>query len=62
MYKSTPFIVDIKKNMEESLKDGPQVAGAHQDEKGKPYGFFTIYMQRGNVYIYSPEKLAPEIA
>jgi hypothetical protein len=33
------------------LRNGPQSAGYHG------YGFFTIYPDRGNVYIYSPKKL-----
>ncbi len=50
-YKSTKFIVDI----EDKIKDGPQVAGYYG------YGFFKIYPKRGNIYIYSPKKLPTTI-
>jgi len=46
-YNGTKFIVDI----ENKLRNGPQSAGYYG------YGFFTIYPDRGNIYIYSPKKL-----
>ncbi len=52
-YKNTKFIVD----MEEKIKDGPQTAGYHKDEKNNRYGYFTIRSKRGNIYMYSPKKL-----
>jgi hypothetical protein len=74
-YKSTKFIVDIwkekksengKEAKEETwkkengeiiprLNDWPQVAGYNG------FGLFKIRPQRGNIYIYSPNKLPPKI-
>ncbi len=48
--KDMNFIIDTGDN----LKDGPRVAGYNH------YGFFKIYPERWNIYIYSPKKL-PEM-
>lgn len=50
VYGNIKFIVDIEKNAEDQIQDGPQTAGYHG------YGFFNIKPERGNIYIYSPKK------